>query len=106
MKKKLTVPYVINMTLLLLLTVLCGVCQLKNWKPLPIWILAGLCACAMTALAVFSLLSAKLSDFAMALSYVVLCIAYSLAIPKILTDSPVLEDEDDTPPEEAIMKDE
>lgn len=98
--------YSIAMTLLLLLPVLCGVCQLKSWKPLPIWILAGLCACAMTALAVFSLLSAKLSDFAMALSYVVLCIAYSLAMPKILTDSPVLEDEDDTPPEEAIMKDE
>ena len=99
--------YSVAMTLLLLLPLVCGLCQLRNWHPLPAWITAGLCAAAMTVLAILSLIHANIPNLIMALSYVAMCVAYALALPKILTYvPPVEEEEDDTPTEKAIMKDE
>lgn len=100
--------YSLSMTLLLLLTVTTGLSQRLAWKPLVTWIASGLCACAMAALAVFNLLSGNISSMIMALSYIVLCVAYALALPKVLTfvyQAPTEENDDDTPAEAAIMKD-
>ena len=98
--------YSVAMTLLLLLPITGGLSVWLCWKPIVTWIVSGLCAAAMITLAVFSLTADNIPNFLMALSYVFLCAGYFLALPKILTYvPPVEEEEDDTPTEAAIMKD-
>ncbi len=99
--------YSIAMTLLLPLNVICGICQLRNRKPLAVWVVSGLCAAAMVTLAVFSLLSGNIANLISAGANILLCAAYGLSLPKILSYvPPAEEEEDDTPTEKAIMKDE
>ena len=100
--------YSIALTVLLFLPVSGGVCLLRSWKPWPVWVVSGVTGAAMVTLAVLSLIRGSTANFVMALSYVALCAAYSLALPKILSYVPIEEEdeEDDHPAEAAIMKDE
>lgn len=98
--------YSVAMTLLFLLPVAAGISLWQHWQPLAAWIAAGACAAAMVTLAILNLLSGNLPSMVMALSYVALCVAYAMAMPKILSYVHLEQEEDDSPSEAAIMKDE